>query len=113
MNAPIDTFGDEATLKRIGGSFGYVILPPRPPSIPATGGWYLPCLTPDIISRLNLSKQAAWKCCRRSRRMARVKTLGLRFGKFAYSDGHETDFRKKLSEALKGIDNWVVDLPAL
>ncbi len=107
-NSPIDAFGEEATLKQIAERFGYVFLPPKPPNMPGDWGWYRPCLTPNIIRPYESFRAGGIEVLPFEQKHGGGKTLGLRFGKFAYSTD-ANGLPEEAFEALKGIDTWVVD----
>ncbi len=103
-NAPLDVYGDVTTLKQIQERFSYCFLPPKP----AQTGWYRPCLTPIPIEPPaaftigDIEILPFWQTHGQS------KTIGLRFGNFAYSTD-ANGFPEASWEILKGIDIWIVD----
>jgi len=110
MNAPIDAFAEEGTLRQIAERFGYVFLPPKRPTGGANDwGWYRPCLTPVAIRPYAPFKVAGFEVLPIEQLHGGAgKTLGLRFGKFAYSTD-VNGLSDQAINALAGIDTWVVD----
>jgi len=107
-NASIDAYADEETLRHIRERFGYVLLPPKPGKSPLDWGWYRPSLTPITIKAFEPFMAAGIDVMPFEQQHGQGKTLGLRFGAFAYS----TDVNGMPEESLKaleGIDTWVVD----
>ena len=100
---PLDVWGAPDCLAEIQRRFGYAFEPPHPQNI-----WYAPALVarsidgPFAVGDLRI--EPFWQ----SHGVEREPTLGLRFGRFAYS----TD-AKELSEeafkALEGVEVWIVD----
>ncbi len=104
-NAPLDVYSDKATLEDIKERFAYCFLPPKPGG---SIGWYRPCLNPIAIEPPtsftigDIEVKPFWQ------QHGGSKTLGLRFGNFAYStdtNGLDTEALK----ALEGVDTWMVD----
>ena len=103
-DAPLDIWADAATLAEARGRFGYAFEPPRT----ADGIWYAPALVgreiagPFAIGSLGVTPFA------QIHGGDRLPTLGLRFGRFAYSTDVKT-LPEEAFAALSGIDAWVVD----
>jgi phosphoribosyl 1,2-cyclic phosphate phosphodiesterase len=102
--APLDIWGDRETLDQATTRFGYAFQAPR------TRGdnWYAPSLVPrEITGTLRLGDLEVIPFSQ-IHGGDRAPTLGLRFGRFAYS----TDVREMPESAfavLDGIDAWIVD----
>lgn len=102
MQAPLPLYATPDTLAEVGRRFGYALEPPR---IPPT--FYRPVLTPMPIAGSSFTVGGIEvRCFEQDHGYG--TTLGLRFGKVAYS----TDVVKLPPEsiaALEGIDTWIVD----
>jgi len=103
-NAPLEVWGDAHTLSEATRRFGYAFNPPRH----VDGVWYAPSLRAREITgpfRIGDIDVVPFKQLHGG---DRDPTLGLRFGKFAYS----TDVKHMPEEAfsvLEGVQVWVVD----
>lgn len=107
-NAPVNIYGEEATLRHIADKFEYVFLPPKPANFPGDVGWYRPCLTPNTIKTDEVFKIKNVDILPFEQQHGGGKSLGLRFGNFAYS----TDVNGLSDDAiaaLEGVDTWLVD----
>ncbi|MBI3451651.1 MAG: MBL fold metallo-hydrolase [Rhodospirillales bacterium] len=103
-NAPLDLWGEPDTLRLAQERFGYAFERPRTHE----GAWYAPALVPRPIEGPFAIGALAVTPFRQIHGGDRDPTLGLRFGKFAYS----TDVKEMPDEAfaaLEGIDTWIVD----
>lgn len=103
-NAPLDIWADKQTLAEAMTRFGYAFNPPRH----VDGIWYAPSLrakeltgplTVGPITVVPFSQEHGGD---------RDPTLGLRFGKFAYSTDVK-DMPEAAFKALAGVEVWVVD----
>ena len=103
-NKPIDIYGDSATMAEITHRFDYIF--DRPSHNKDANSVYKPSLIPHIIENdLDFGKVAVkpfWQT------HGRVKSVGFRFGDFAYSTD-VNEFNEEAFDALKGIAVWVVD----
>ena len=103
-NAPLDVWGDRLTMAETLRRFGYAFHPPRTND----GIWYAPSLVAREISGRFTIGTLEIVPFDQAHGGDRDPTLGLRFGRFAYS----TDV-KELSEdafrAIAGVEVWVVD----
>jgi phosphoribosyl 1,2-cyclic phosphate phosphodiesterase len=107
-NGPLDAYADARTLAEAKRRFGYAFEPPGPPT--EKGAWVVPVLVPKAIEpgvpfRIGDIEGVAFVQIHGG---DRDPTLGLRFGKFAYS----TDVKEMPEagfEALAGVDTWIVD----
>ena len=103
-NAPLDVWGSRETLNEAQTRFGYAFNPPRTNE----GIWYAPSLVakevngPFRIGGLDIVP------FRQVHGGDRDPTLGLRFGKFAYSTDVK-ELPEAAFEALAGIEVWIVD----
>lgn len=103
-NAALDIYGDKETLKNLHERFSYCFLPPRPEKT----GWFRPCLIANEIKASQKFTIGDIEIAAFEQTHGKGKTLGLRFGKFAYStDVNFLD--EKALETLAGIDVWLVD----
>lgn len=105
-NAPLEIWADAATRAEMLERFRYAFNPPRTNA----GIWYAPSLVAREMS-LGVDVEIAGMTVRAFTQIHggdRAPTLGLRFGRFAYS----TDVREMPEAAfaaLEGIDTWIVD----
>ena len=100
-DAPLDAFALPETLQTLDARFGYVFEPVRPGF-----GWYKPQLIPRAVD--GLFRVGDITVTPFEQGHGRGTTLGLRFGRFAYS----TDVNALTDAAfdtLAGIDAWLVD----
>ena len=105
-NAPLDIWGDAATLREARRRFTYAFEPPA--SNGTAGIWYSPALTPREIAGPFAIGDLRIVPFLQEHGVGREPTLGLRFGRFAYS----TDVKHMPDEgfeALKGVEVWLVD----
>jgi phosphoribosyl 1,2-cyclic phosphate phosphodiesterase len=103
-NGPLDVWGDPDTLAHAKRRFGYAFEPPHK----AQGIWYQPALVARPIDRPFTVGEIKVVPFQQIHGGGREPTLGLRFGKFAYS----TDVKEMPEEAftaLAGIEVWIVD----
>lgn len=102
--APISAWGDEQTLQTMKQRFAYVFKPPV-----TEFGWFRPALIPELITPYKCFSIGGIEVMPFEQlHGGEKKTLGLRFGDFAYS----TDVKAipdKSFELLKGVKVWVVD----
>lgn len=102
MQAPLPLYATPETLAEVGRRFGYALEPPR---VPPT--FYRPVLTPTPIAESSFTIGGVEvRCFEQDHGYG--TTLGLRFGKVAYS----TDVVRLPEEAfaaLQGVDTWIVD----
>lgn len=105
-NAPLEVWADAATLVEVNQRFGYAFNPPRTNA----GIWYAPSLVAREIPVGRTTEIAGLNVTtfHQIHGGKRPPTLGLRFGRFAYStdvwEMPEAGFA-----ALEGIDTWIVD----
>jgi phosphoribosyl 1,2-cyclic phosphate phosphodiesterase len=103
-NGPLDVWGDANTLREATTRFGYAFSPPANNA----GIWYTPALMArEITGAFEIGALRAVPF-RQEHGMGRWPTLGLRFGRFAYS----TDVKEMPEEgfqALAGVAVWIVD----
>jgi len=102
MQAPLPLHATPETLAEVGRRFGYALAPPgNPPT------FYRPVLTPTPIAGASFAIGGIEvRCFEQDHGYG--TTLGLRFGKVAYS----TDVVRLPDEALaalEGVDTWIVD----
>jgi len=97
---PVDVYADAATLKELTQRFAYIFRGAE------GGNYYKPAVTAHEISGpFSIGSIAVVPFYQNH---GAIRTLGYRFGDFAYStDVH--DFDEAALEALKGIKTWVVD----
>jgi phosphoribosyl 1,2-cyclic phosphate phosphodiesterase len=103
-NAPLDIWSDKQTLSEATRRFGYAFNPPRH----VDGVWYAPSLRPREMTGPVTIGPVTVVPFHQEHGGDRDPTLGLRFGKFAYS----TDVKVMPEEAfavLAGVEVWVVD----
>jgi len=103
-NAAIDAYGDSATLAEIRERFAYTLMLANE----YHNGWYRPCLNPLEITAGKAFKVGDIEILPFEQIHGRGKSLGFRFGNFAYS----TDVNvmpEQAFESLEGIDIWLVD----
>lgn len=101
--APIDAYADASTLAKIHERFGYVFTPLESS---AEGHFYKPCLIPhEIIGPFGVG---SIKVTPFEQHHGFSKTLGFRFGGFAYSTD-VVGLDEAAFEALAGLKVWVVD----
>jgi phosphoribosyl 1,2-cyclic phosphate phosphodiesterase len=103
-NAPLDVWADANTLREAQRRFDYAFAPPANNS----GIWYTPSLIArEITGQFAIGAVAAVPF-RQEHGVGRWPTLGLRFGRFAYS----TDVKEMPEQgfaALAGVEVWIVD----
>ncbi len=100
MQAPIDAYADRDTLAGLIERFGYCFTPAK------QGMYYKPVLTPHEITGPFTVRDTHVQPFEQDHGW--MKTLGFRFGRFAYS----TDVVRLDEDAfavLEGIDTWIVD----
>jgi phosphoribosyl 1,2-cyclic phosphate phosphodiesterase len=103
-NAPLDIWADKNTLAEATTRFGYAFNPPRH----VDGIWYAPSLRPrELTGKLQVGPITMMPF-RQEHGGDRDPTLGLRFGRFAYSTDVK-DMPEAAFEALEGVEVWVVD----
>jgi phosphoribosyl 1,2-cyclic phosphate phosphodiesterase len=101
MRQPIPLHADQKTMAEIGQRFGYVFDPVPPGSF-----FYKPTVTPHPISGSFVAAGVPVTPFEQDHGYS--TTLGLRFGRFAYStDVNELD--DAAFAALAGIETWIVD----
>lgn len=103
-NGPLDVWGDPDTLAHVKRRFGYAFESPHR----AQDIWFQPALVAREVSGPFAVGDLKVIPFRQIHGGGREPTLGLRFGKFAYS----TDVKEMPEEAfaaLAGIDVWIVD----
>lgn len=103
-DGPLDTYADASTLKAIEERFGYVFLPAKPAGV----AWYRPALLPKVMVPYTPLTIGDIEVLPFEQQHGQSTTLGLRFGKFAYS----TDVNGLSEEALgalEGVACWLVD----
>jgi phosphoribosyl 1,2-cyclic phosphate phosphodiesterase len=103
-NAPLDVWADANTLAEAQRRFGYAFDPPRH----VDGIWYAPSLRPREMTGPTTIGSVTVEPFRQEHGGDRDPTLGLRFGRFAYSTDVK-DMPEAAFKALEGIDVWVVD----
>jgi phosphoribosyl 1,2-cyclic phosphate phosphodiesterase len=103
-DAPIDTYSDEKTLEEINKRFGYAFMPAKPAGL----AWYRPALTPHVVVPYQSVKIGDIEVLPIEQQHGQSTTLGLRFGKFAYSTD-TNGLSEQAIKALTGIDTWIVD----
>lgn len=102
--APLDVWGDRETLRQATARFGYAFEAPRTRG----GSWYAPSLVPrEIAGPLRIGDLEVQPFTQ-IHGGDRAPTLGLRFGRFAYSTDAQT-LPETAFAALAGIEAWVVD----
>jgi len=103
MGAALTAYADTATWASIGERFAYV-LEPLSPKVPY---FYKPCLVPTTIAAGETFRIGSMAIQAFDQDHGRMRTLGFRFGAFAYS----TDLVRLPEESfdiLKGVETWVV-----
>ena len=103
-NAPLDIWADPDTLAEANRRFGYAFNPPRH----VDGIWYAPSLRARELTRPTAIGAITVVPFRQEHGGDRDPTLGLRFGRFAYSTDVK-DMPEEAFKVLEGIDLWVVD----
>ncbi|HXQ65597.1 MAG TPA: MBL fold metallo-hydrolase [Alphaproteobacteria bacterium] len=101
--SPLPAYADEETIAEIHRRFGYVLEPIEPS---ASGYFYKPCLAISPIKGKFQVKAVAIEPFPQDHGFS--TTLGLRFGKIAYS----TDvvaLDERAFEVLRGVELWIVD----
>ena len=103
-NDALNIYGDKDTLKNLQERFSYCFLPANPERT----GWFRPCLIANEVEAEKKITIGDIDIMPFNQKHGKGKTLGLRFGKFAYStDVNFLDDQALL--ALAGIDVWLVD----
>ncbi|MGQ0663265.1 MAG: MBL fold metallo-hydrolase [Pseudomonadota bacterium] len=104
INAPLEVWAEATTLAEARVRFGYAFAPPAS----NYGRWYSPSLVArEIVGRFSIGDLEI-DTFRQLHGGDRHPTLGLRFGKFAYStDAHELP--ETAFGALAGVEVWIVD----
>lgn len=103
MSADLAAYADEATWTSIRERFGYVLGSIRP----GAPYYYKPCLVPTTIAPGQTFQIGSLTIQAYDQDHGYMRTLGFRFGKFAYS----TDLVRLPDdsfEVLKGVDTWIV-----
>jgi phosphoribosyl 1,2-cyclic phosphate phosphodiesterase len=103
MNAELAAYADEATWTSIRERFGYVLGPIRS----GAPYFYKPCLIPHTIAPGETFQIGALTIQAFDQDHGWMRTLGFRFGRFAYS----TDVVRMPDasfEILKGVETWIV-----
>jgi len=100
----LDAYADARTLKQIRERFGYVLTPLE--SGPGHLYYYKPCLVPHEITGPFAVKSLPVVPFEQDHGFS--KTLGFRFGAFAYSTD-VVDLDERAFEALAGVRLWIVD----
>ncbi len=103
-NAPLDVWGDRETIAQATRRFDYAFEPPRTNK----GSWYAPSLVAREITGPVRVKDMVVTTFTQVHGGSRPPTLGLRFGRFAYSTD-VLELPESAFAALEGIDVWVVD----
>jgi phosphoribosyl 1,2-cyclic phosphate phosphodiesterase len=105
-NAPLDIWGDGETLAQATKRFDYAFRPPRT----REGAWYAPALVPREIPAAGALRIGDLEVRHFSQLHGgdRHPTLGLRFGRFAYSTDAQF-LPEEAFAALAGVEVWVVD----
>ncbi|MEZ5648586.1 MAG: MBL fold metallo-hydrolase [Alphaproteobacteria bacterium] len=101
--APLPVYADTATLVSLQARFGYAFMKEGAPMRA-----YVPNLVPRQISGPFSIGSIAVTPFTQLHGIGREATLGLRFGRFAYSTDVK-ELPEQAFEALQGIDTWVVD----
>lgn len=102
MQAPLPLYATPETLAEVGRRFGYAL---EPPAVPPT--FYRPVLTPMPIEGSSFTIGGiAVSCFEQDHGYG--TTLGLRFGKVAYSTD-VVNLPPESIAALDGVDTWIVD----
>jgi phosphoribosyl 1,2-cyclic phosphate phosphodiesterase len=102
--APLDIWGDRETLEQATTRFGYAFHAPRT----REGSWYAPSLVPrEITGPLTLGDLEV-QTFTQIHGGDRAPTLGLRFGRFAYSTDAQ-QLPDSAFAALEGVEVWIVD----
>jgi phosphoribosyl 1,2-cyclic phosphate phosphodiesterase len=102
--APLDIWGDAETLEQAIRRFGYAFHAPRT----REGSWYAPSLVArEITGPLRLGDLDV-QTFTQIHGGDRAPTLGLRFGRFAYSTDAQ-ELPESAFEALAGVEVWIVD----
>jgi phosphoribosyl 1,2-cyclic phosphate phosphodiesterase len=101
---PIPAFGDAKTMATIRQRFGYTVEGIRDPN--ASGYYYQPLLEPHEITGAFTAAGVAVTVFEQTH--GRTPSLGLRFGKFAYSTD-VVGLDDAAFAALAGVEVWVVD----
>lgn len=103
MQAPLPLYATPETLKEVEQRFGYAVKP-----MTHQGEYYRPILTPQAIAGAEFAIGGIAIQCFEQDHGVGGTTLGLRFGKVAYS----TDVVRlppAAFEILRGVDLWIVD----
>ena len=103
-NAPLDIWAEKHTLSEATTRFGYAFNPPRH----VDGIWYAPSLRAKELTEPLKVGPITVVSFRQEHGGDRDPTLGLRFGKFAYSTDVK-DMPEAGFAALEGVEVWVVD----
>lgn len=102
--APLDIWGNRDTLDQATQRFGYAFNAPRT----HRGSWYAPALVPrEITGTLHLGDLEV-RPFTQIHGGDRQPTLGLRFGRFAYSTDAQ-ELPEAAFAALEGVEVWIVD----
>lgn len=103
-NAPLEVWCDEASLRDVTNRFAYAFNPPRTNQ----GIWYAPSLVGrEIVGPMQFGSLRV-DTFNQDHGGDRAPTLGIRFGRFAYSTDVKT-MPEAGFRALDGIDVWIVD----
>jgi len=103
-NAPLDVWGDGETIAQATRRFDYAFDPPRT----NRGSWYAPSLVARVIDGPVRVKDLTVQTFSQIHGGTRPPTLGLRFGRFAYSTD-VLELPEAAFSALQGIEVWIVD----
>jgi phosphoribosyl 1,2-cyclic phosphate phosphodiesterase len=102
--APLDIWGDRETLDQATTRFGYAFEAPRT----REGNWYAPALVArEIAGPLRIGDLEV-RPFTQIHGGDRAPTLGLRFGRFAYSTDVQ-ELPESAFAALAGVEFWIVD----
>ena len=103
-NAPLDVWADPPTIAEIKRRFGYAFDPPRTNE----GIWFAPSLVARPIEGSFSVGALGVTPFAQGHGAYHVPTLGLRFGRFAYSTDVK-DMPEAAFDALAGVEVWIVD----
>lgn len=103
-DAPLPAYGEQSALDYISTRFGYAFLPGKPHGLM----WYRPALVATPVVPYQSFIIGDIPVLPIEQRHGQGASLGLRFGRFAYSTD-TNGLSDRALDALSGIERWVVD----